>query len=194
MRWREGLEYWTGLICVVVYLGFVVWLVGTDDGGTAFRDIGRGILIAGVAVLGYITISLVWEQRRRQAQDERENEEWEASRMIYEIRIYYGDSTHLLFSTSMPADVAPIWVKAGCDLSAFNGSTTDELVPSVTEAIEDMRAHPEVYSAMDPANGWGDSVGCLEFLNQIREACGIFTNERVLISRVSPYFSEAREG
>jgi hypothetical protein len=71
-------------------------------------------------------------------------------------------------SHNMTSNVAPMWRHAGCDLAEAHGRTAGEMLPTLTAAIEKMRAEPAVYRAMNPPNGWGSYENCLAFLERLR--------------------------
>ena len=69
------------------------------------------------------------------------------------------------------SNVAPMWREAGVDLRELNGKAATLCAPLLSIAILEMERNPDKYQAMNPANGWGDSDGCLSLLTMIRDAC-----------------------
>jgi hypothetical protein len=106
--------------------------------------------------------------------------------MSYDVSLYIntgGDSEAEVFWRNMTSNVAPMWRKAGADLADFAGKTAGDCVADLQAAIRAMEAEPETYRAMNPANGWGDYEGCLDFLKSIRDACATHPACTVHISR-----------
>lgn len=69
-------------------------------------------------------------------------------------------------------NVNPMFREAlGCGLRETNGRNAEELLPELRRAIADMRDRPDVYSAMNPPNGWGNSGITLGFLEGFAAAC-----------------------
>lgn len=81
------------------------------------------------------------------------------------------------------SNTARMWREAGCDLAEFDGKPATELAASLGSAISVMQAEPARFREMDPPNGWGDYVSCLEFLRAILDACGEHPLTTVRISR-----------
>ena len=75
------------------------------------------------------------------------------------------------FHENMTSNVAPMWREAGCDLRDLKGKKGSEAVKPLCDAINRMMADPEKYKAMNPANGWGDYEGCLNYLRGCHDAC-----------------------
>lgn len=84
---------------------------------------------------------------------------------------------------NMTSNVAPMWRRAGADLAAADGKSAGGLVLFLDAAIRRMKANPDEYRAMDPPNGWGTYEGCLEFLQELRDACAANPNTIVRVWR-----------
>lgn len=75
------------------------------------------------------------------------------------------------------SNVAPMWRRAlheaGEDirLRDTEGRTAGEVLPLLRRAVTHMEGHPGVYKAMNPANGWGDYEGALNYLRGVAELC-----------------------
>lgn len=57
------------------------------------------------------------------------------------------------------------------------------ILPQIEKGILNMRANPEKYRAMNPANGWGDYEGALAYLEWIAEGCRQWPKSRVHVWR-----------
>jgi hypothetical protein len=77
---------------------------------------------------------------------------------------YWANITH---------NVAPMWRAAGVYKSLYRseGKRAGELVETLEKGIEDMTANPDKYKALNPANGWGNYEGALDFLREFAKAC-----------------------
>ena len=62
---------------------------------------------------------------------------------------------------------APMWRAAGIDFAALGGSTAYLVTPDLEHAIETLKADPERFRAMNPANRWGDYDSLLDALGQL---------------------------
>lgn len=58
-------------------------------------------------------------------------------------------------SWNYTSNCGPMWRAAGADLAEFSGKSAGECIPVLEAAIDEMRANPSKYRAMDPPNGWG---------------------------------------
>lgn len=75
------------------------------------------------------------------------------------------------------SNVAPMWglalEKAGENirLSDTEGRTAADVLPLLRRAVAHMEDFPEVYTPMNPSNGWGDYEGALNYLRGVVEQC-----------------------
>lgn len=53
----------------------------------------------------------------------------------------------------------------------IDGMTGDEALPKILAAIKYMNANKDDLEAINPANGWGNYDGFLDFLIQVSAAC-----------------------
>ena len=53
------------------------------------------------------------------------------------------------------SNCAPMWRAAGIDFAAISGSTAYWVTPYLELAIENLKADPDRFRAMNAANGWG---------------------------------------
>ena len=60
--------------------------------------------------------------------------------------------------------------------------TAGELVDPLTDAIRLMRAQPDKFKALNPANGWGDYDSFLDWLETYRDACKDNPSAKVQVS------------
>jgi len=69
------------------------------------------------------------------------------------------------------SNVAPMWRHAGADLAALHRVSAPVAAEALAPAIRRMEEDPATYLAMNPANGWGNYNGCLQFLRDLHAAC-----------------------
>lgn len=75
-----------------------------------------------------------------------------------------------MFDGNYTSNTSRMWGHAlGGDvgLRDFDGAPAVEAAGPLRAAVERMRAAPEVYEAMNPANGWGDYAGAVCFLGGV---------------------------
>jgi hypothetical protein len=75
---------------------------------------------------------------------------------------------------NMTSNVASMWRLASPDTDGLAGLDTmlaGEAAKHLSTAVLRMRADPDPYVALSPANGWGSYDGALEFLTQVLKAC-----------------------
>ena len=78
-----------------------------------------------------------------------------------------------LYSDNYTGNVCPMWIEAGVYEALYesDGVEASSIIPILEDGIADMESNPRTYSAMNPSNRWGDSVGALRFLRRLLEAC-----------------------
>lgn len=90
--------------------------------------------------------------------------------MSYSIVITTKDIDHNdieVGSWDCTCNLAPMWRKAGCDLRAFNGKRAGDVAPILREALVTMKANPQDYIPLNPANGWGSYEELLPALERL---------------------------
>ena len=87
----------------------------------------------------------------------------------YDVELYDANYTH---------NVTPMWGEAGVfdvlygrEEWADDQRTAAMAIPVLEAGLKRMQDDPEVYSAMNPSNGWGSYEGALVFLSKLLEAC-----------------------
>ena len=77
------------------------------------------------------------------------------------------------YHANYTGNVYPMWVKAGVDEAWYysDGVEASTIIPILEKGIWYMESFPRTYAALNPPNGWGDSVGALRFLRRLLEAC-----------------------
>ncbi|NUR38796.1 MAG: hypothetical protein HOV73_01750 [Streptomyces sp.] len=81
------------------------------------------------------------------------------------------------------SNVSGMWADAiGHRLFELNGRTAGDALEQLTEAVARMRATPDHYRAMEPANGWGNYDGALQYLDRLRDACESHPKTTIRIS------------
>ena len=62
-------------------------------------------------------------------------------------------------------------------------NTAEELTLILQEGLDKLLAHPEVFTPLNPPNGWG-TYGCLlDFTRRVLAACRKYPSARVSVSR-----------
>jgi hypothetical protein len=75
---------------------------------------------------------------------------------------------------NMTSNVAGMWRLASPDtdgLKGLHGKTAGEAIGPLSKAVLRMRADPDAYMPLVPANGWGSYDGAMEFMSEILKAC-----------------------
>jgi hypothetical protein len=67
------------------------------------------------------------------------------------------------------------------DFDKLDGMPGSAVAPVIRAGIEKMRSDPVLYSAMAPANGWGDYAGTVEFLSAIASHCERYPLAKLLV-------------
>jgi hypothetical protein len=82
------------------------------------------------------------------------------------------------------SNVVRMWATAiGRPLADLHGCTAGDCITELRSALAAMRASPDVYEAMNPENGWGDSEGARQYLSDLHDACCIHPTATIRISR-----------
>ncbi len=55
----------------------------------------------------------------------------------------------------------------GNGINDLNGKIASDVLPTLRVAVSHMAANPEIYTPMNPANGWGDYPTARKFLEDI---------------------------
>lgn len=78
-----------------------------------------------------------------------------------------------VFSVNYTHNVVPMWSKAGAYEALYKsqGKKASEIIPILSEAINNMIHNKQDYEKLNPKNGWGDYDGALRILFEIRTAC-----------------------
>jgi hypothetical protein len=84
-----------------------------------------------------------------------------------------GCAEHEVFWRNITHNVHAMWRLAGVSAALYEsaGRKAAEIIPELEAGIADMEARPEVYTPLNPANGWGNYAGALNFLRSVRDAC-----------------------
>lgn len=81
------------------------------------------------------------------------------------------------------SNLAPMWRAAGADLASFDGRPAWECIPVLATAIGELELHPETYTPMNPANGWGSYEALLPILRNLLAAFKQAPQATVRVSR-----------
>ena len=70
------------------------------------------------------------------------------------------------------SNCSPMWNKAlGSSLRNLNGRNAGKSLPLLIKAVAHMRANPDEYMPLNPANGWGDYESATDYLDKLRRLC-----------------------
>lgn len=81
------------------------------------------------------------------------------------------------------SNCGPMWRLAGADLAEFDGKTAQECRGDLWNAIQDMKANPAKYEALNPENGWGSLDTLVPALERLSEAFARHPKATVRVSR-----------
>lgn len=90
-----------------------------------------------------------------------------------------------LFSKNSTHDVAPMWKKAEIfdELYESNGKQPKEIVEQLEQGLFMMQIHSDKYKPLNPKNGWGNYESAIKFLLEVIEACKLYPEAIIKISR-----------
>jgi hypothetical protein len=81
------------------------------------------------------------------------------------------------------SNVAGMWTEAlGYRLADLKDKTAEDCAEDLKRAVVAMEADPVKYGLMEPANGWGDYEGALDYLRRLRNACLAHPKAQIRIS------------
>jgi len=100
---------------------------------------------------------------------------------------YDADSDEERLETNYTYNVAPMFREAfglsvDMGIRGLNGMTGVKSEPLLSAALEAMRADPEKYEAMNPANGWGDYHGAMKLLGKLAYWCRLHPDWTLRVS------------
>lgn len=72
-------------------------------------------------------------------------------------------------SWSYTSNCGKMWRAAGADLAEFDGKTAGECLPVLRAGIDEMKANPQKYRALNPGNKWGSYDSLVPALEQLAE-------------------------
>jgi hypothetical protein len=86
--------------------------------------------------------------------------------------VFSGNATH---------NLTAMWREAGVydALYMSEGKTAGEILHVLREGLSRMRRHPEVFEALNPANGWGNYEVAVSFLEDVVKACDTYPDATV---------------
>lgn len=93
------------------------------------------------------------------------------------------DLTPVVEIGNYTSNVSPMWAQAlGCRLYELDGMGAADALPKLEAGVAAMRADPDGYLDLNPANGWGRYEGALEYLDRLRAACAEHPKTRIRVS------------
>ena len=78
---------------------------------------------------------------------------------------------------------ARMWEAAGANLAEFDGKLADECLPVLQAAIDELRANPGYYTAMNPPNGWGSYDSLVPTLEALAATFALHPLAKVRVTR-----------
>jgi hypothetical protein len=109
----------------------------------------------------------------------------------YDISLYItvdtgGAEPHKFYPADIgnyTGNVSGMWTEAlGYCLADLEDKTAGDYIDDLNRAVADMEANPAKYEAMNPANGWGNYNGALDYLRRLRDACTAHAKATIYIS------------
>jgi hypothetical protein len=94
-----------------------------------------------------------------------------------------GPEMVCVYDWNYTSNCAPMWCKAGADLSEFDHRSAAECEPILSAAIAVMEADPATYEAMNPENEWGSYESVLDSLGALAKAMLLNPKTTVRVSR-----------
>ena len=90
--------------------------------------------------------------------------------------IFWRNATH---------NLTPMWSLAGCYDALYDseGKLAREIVDCLRLALIKMEDCPDDYIALNPANGWGNYPGAVNFLRAVKDACAANPDGVIRISK-----------
>lgn len=81
------------------------------------------------------------------------------------------------------SNTSRMWGHAGCWLGDLDGQRAGDWVDCLEAAVQNMRANPDTYRAMNPENGWGSYESALDYMQRVLDACRAYPDARVGVCR-----------
>jgi hypothetical protein len=72
-----------------------------------------------------------------------------------------------IYDWNYTSNCRPMWLAAGVDLKDFDGKFASECVEQLNDVLIFMQAHPSVFKALNPENGWGDYNSLFHALREL---------------------------
>jgi len=90
-----------------------------------------------------------------------------------------------LFSKNITHNVSPMWRKTEIfdELYESHGKQPKEIVYKLEQGLLMMQIHSEDFKLLNPKNGWGSYENAIKFLSEVIEACKLYPEAKVRISR-----------
>lgn len=90
-----------------------------------------------------------------------------------------------LFSKNITHNISPMWRKAEIfdELYESDGKQPKEIVEQLEQGLFMMQINSEDYKLLNPKNGWGNYEYAIKFLSQVIEACKLYPEAKIKISR-----------
>lgn len=97
-------------------------------------------------------------------------------KVVKEVKVFDANFTH---------NVTSMWRKAGVYDALYNseGMTAFEVLPYLRGGLDDMRAKPDEYAALDAPNGWGTYNNALPWLERLVAAFEEMPNGIIGVSK-----------
>lgn len=76
-----------------------------------------------------------------------------------------------VFDWNVTYNLSKMWHEAGWDFDAVEGKPASEVRPFAEKVLENLLREPHKYMPLQPANGWGDYDGLVDFFTELIKAC-----------------------
>lgn len=76
----------------------------------------------------------------------------------------------VLFDGNVTFNLAPMWHKAGWDFHLVRDRPASEVIHSAESVLFELLLHPEEYTPLNPANGWGSYDTLVNFFTEFVQA------------------------
>lgn len=96
-----------------------------------------------------------------------------------EAQIFSRNITHNLGEMAEAAGIyKALWRPDECGITRAR-----QLIEPLTEGLNKLLAEPKLYKTFNPSNGWGDYDGLVDFVTRLHNACRLYPDALVKVSR-----------
>jgi hypothetical protein len=114
-------------------------------------------------------------------------EEWDEMHPGRELDCPEAESTQV-FSCNITHNLTTMAAAAGVYQACWRPDElkveqAQHLIPLLEDGLQTLKADPERFKALNPANGWGDYEGLVAFVTEYLQACRDYPDARIEVSR-----------